>query len=195
MRCSKLYVNGEAIPQLRQDGVCEFYDTSEFGRDDCMRVSDSWSRCPCTRYREKLGDVVYDTNYDAGRLDAPTEPYISLSSDFPALPHAAPAASTPARFQCTEQRKGVDVVTKDRGVIGTYEPAAQVSEDPCGPRYHYKVPPGHVFAMGDNRDHSNDSRFWGPVPFAAIKGKAIFVFWSRGEPSGLRLERFGQFIH
>lgn len=49
------------------------------------------------------------------------------------------------------------------------------SRDQFGP---FRIPPAQYFAMGDNRDHSNDSRFWGTVPRAMIKGRAYAVYWS-----------------
>jgi signal peptidase I len=41
----------------------------------------------------------------------------------------------------------------------------------------YKVPEKHYFAMGDNSNHSSDSRDWGPVPERNIVGRGIFVYW------------------
>lgn len=40
------------------------------------------------------------------------------------------------------------------------------------------IPAGHLFAVGDNRDNSNDSRYWGLVPFEDLKGKALFIWFS-----------------
>ncbi len=42
----------------------------------------------------------------------------------------------------------------------------------------YTVPEGEYFFLGDNRDNSNDSRFWGTVPETFVKGQALLVYWS-----------------
>jgi signal peptidase I len=66
------------------------------------------------------------------------------------------------------------------------------------------VPPESFFVMGDSRDNSEDSRYWGFVPRGLIIGRAMFVYWScdRGASSGSsagclthpRLNRIGKFV-
>ncbi len=55
------------------------------------------------------------------------------------------------------------------------DPALTTCRDNFGP---YRVPPGRLFMMGDNRENSNDSRFWGTVPLDYVKGRAMFIYWS-----------------
>ena len=58
------------------------------------------------------------------------------------------------------------------------------------------VPQHKLFVMGDNRDRSHDSRFWGFVDLDDVKGKAFLIYWSwDGEDRWVRWERIGALIH
>jgi signal peptidase I len=85
-----------------------------------------------------------------------------------------------------------------------------------GEREHFgpvAIPPGKLFMMGDNRDHSMDSRYWGLLDTQKVKGKAFIIYFSvRSDdipyqsiltsvaytvthPSMIRWGRIGEFIH
>jgi hypothetical protein len=46
------------------------------------------------------------------------------------------------------------------------------------------VPERHYFMMGDNRDNSQDSRYWGFLPAHYVKGRALMIYWSFETPTG-----------
>ena len=62
----------------------------------------------------------------------------------------------------TAVSEGSEVTSKD--VLENYGPV--------------KVPPNQYFMMGDNRDNSQDSRYWGFLPRHYVKGKALLIYWS-----------------
>ena len=69
-------------------------------------------------------------------------------------------------------------------------------DKPNGDMKDIVVPEGMYFVMGDNRDDSADSRYWGFVPDENIVGKAVLIWLSwDGKNTNLRWKRFGKTIH
>jgi signal peptidase I len=73
---------------------------------------------------------------------------------------------------------GDDVVIRDGQVIINGERL----DEPyiaAAPRYsgEWRMQPGQIFVLGDNRNNSSDSQTWGPVPMSQLIGKAILVYW------------------
>jgi signal peptidase I len=79
-------------------------------------------------------------------------------------------------------------------------PADGAEATPFDVRQNYgpvTVPPGHYFMMGDNRDNSEDSRYWGFMPREYVKGKALFIYFSFDEntPGLFANVRWGRIFH
>jgi signal peptidase I len=73
----------------------------------------------------------------------------------------------------------------------------QLSGDPREFYGPVTVPPDHYFAMGDNRDNSQDSRYWGFLPRDYVKGKALVIYWSYDADAGniLTGTRWNRLLH
>ena len=193
VRCSVVYVDGVAVPSALAEAKTSWMDFPEGAAD--------WHKEFSSRYVETVGGKQYSTFHETERPEHERQLAAGTTSegdqrDFPLRSGPPSCANAPDGAKGSRpQTLGTFVQTKPEG-------EAKV----CEPHQHYVVPPGHIFAMGDNRNNSNDSRVWGSVPIENIKGKALFIwlsyedfdllhFWKTTPGlDGIRYSRIGNFV-
>jgi len=152
---------------------------------------------------QKLVDVALPERGDVAVFKYPRDPSIDYIKRVVGLP-----GDHIAYYNKVLYVNGKKVETRRLGEYsgpGEHNPAHEYIEDLQGVEHNiliipgrvgldaeYIVPEGHYFMMGDNRDNSNDSRYWGVVPEKYLVGKA-FMIWMHWD-SGIKFERIGKFI-
>jgi signal peptidase I len=80
------------------------------------------------------------------------------------------------------------------GAVRPFPGKSNCDYNPDGSGFVCKVPAGHYFMMGDNRDRSDDSRYWGFVPDDHIRGRAFFIWFNWDDITSFAFRRVGNGI-
>ena len=206
---NRIVLNGEAIPTQVTDAnaTCDFYAEDNAERPayhcPCVRQEETMGE---GRDRREWDAKVTTQHVKIGReLEQGCESWCGESNEACAAGNVVACAT--CRFRCKRTCEGqgkpnwsLSYITREvhpleRISVRKFRPEAcqEPDRDPdlqlgvpgCDSydgRADLVVPEGHVFVMGDNRDHSKDGRFWGFVPVDRIKGRA-FVIWMARDKS------------
>lgn len=155
LRCKKLYINGKEVRE-------ELVDANSSYRDQSYDTGE-WRDVPAERWRSKLGETSFELFHSSS----------STARDFP-QPDAEPPSCAVDGYPgaSSDQRAGTVVVTKP----GATE---------CEQQAHFVVPEDSLFVMGDNRENSADSRYWGVVPTENVTGRVIGIYFPFGRVGNL----------
>jgi signal peptidase I len=167
VRCSIVYVNGTAVPSHHDPAPCSYVDFDDFKAQ--------WlAPRECSRYHEELNGHSYDVYADA---DRPTRERDANRQEGDRVDF--PSAMRPTPPSCANVEDGL-AAPGANAPIGSIVVTAKPETKVCDPQLHYVVPADTYFMMGDNRYNSSDSRFFGPVPKAAILGRVLSIWLSDG---------------